>query len=378
MDFYNTQKIKSYYRGEKYRRKRLKSNIKISDMADYLGISVKDYELIERGLKPMPTKLLERFQMIIKGGEKMNNFEIAVKLKNVDDFYSDFQNNEHKYLAKFNIMDKMTLGRLLGYADGSCISRYKNIDVKKIPYNFKNKVYQFFENELNIQPIIIKKNDVKTGTTNVTNNDAERIVEEKKEGNKMKTKEEMKNKLVKYFKKNELLEILGKIKEKENKCARDIAKEMRIGESTLYQVSKRPSKCSYRMLKKVKDYIDNYYSSLENIEGENYVMPFGEDDTTIEKITNEIAKEEKEEENITFDNEDTDVIDNSDNSDNSDNDDNNISCKNNEKTQNNIDEITNAYKELIFKNIEKSNIDYKIYADALAKAITMIYEKRDK
>ena len=54
-------------------------------------------------------------------------------------------------MSEFNISTQKELGVLLGYADGTCISQLKQ-NKDNVAYDFKNRIYDFFNDELNIQP----------------------------------------------------------------------------------------------------------------------------------------------------------------------------------------------------------------------------------
>ena len=138
--------------------KRCKSGLNRSDVAKMLGVSYERYILIEKGLVKMPSNLIDKFNAIINKGKNENKLNKLENDKKVNDYIdwllsndSNGNSNLSNKMSEFNISTQKELGVLLGYADGTCISQLKQ-NKDNVAYDFKNRIYDFFNDELNIQP----------------------------------------------------------------------------------------------------------------------------------------------------------------------------------------------------------------------------------
>ena len=138
--------------------KRCKSGLNRSDVAKKLGVSYERYILIEKGLVKMPSNLIDKFNAIINKGKNENKLNKLENDKKVNDYIdwllsndSNGNSNLSNKMSEFNISTQKELGVLLGYADGTCISQLKQ-NKDNVAYDFKNRIYDFFNDELNIQP----------------------------------------------------------------------------------------------------------------------------------------------------------------------------------------------------------------------------------
>ena len=138
--------------------KRCKSGLNRSDVAKMLGVSYERYILIEKGLVKMPSNLIDKFNAIISTGKNENKLNKLENDKKVNDYIdwllsndSNGNSNLSNKMSEFNISTQKELGILLGYADGTCISQLKQ-NKDNVAYDFKNRIYDFFNDELNIQP----------------------------------------------------------------------------------------------------------------------------------------------------------------------------------------------------------------------------------
>ena len=138
--------------------KRCKSGLNRSDVAKMLGVSYERYILIEKGLVKMPSNLIDKFNAIINKGKNENKLNKLENDKKVNDYIdwllsndSNGNSNLSNKMSEFNISTQKELGVLLGYADGTCISQLKQ-NKDNAAYDFKNRIYDFFNDELNIQP----------------------------------------------------------------------------------------------------------------------------------------------------------------------------------------------------------------------------------
>lgn len=136
-----------------YKNKRNKAGLSQSDMAKELGIPCVKYEQIERGEIKMPKRLIDKFNEIISRGNNIHSLEKLEHEREVNEYIDWLNKNNHLKLEmdRFNISTRNELGQLLGYKDGSIISKLfsgKFADA----YDLKNKIYLFFHDELNMQP----------------------------------------------------------------------------------------------------------------------------------------------------------------------------------------------------------------------------------
>lgn len=143
-----------------YEKKRRKTSLTRSDVANYLNIDYKRYELIERGRVKMPKNLINKFNELMnkqKGEIKIDQLTREDKVNKwwdeISVCYGQGEYGLNKYMEEFNILNLTELGRLMGYKSACAIQqRLKGYGNRKTTYDFKNKLYSFFENELNIQP----------------------------------------------------------------------------------------------------------------------------------------------------------------------------------------------------------------------------------
>lgn len=146
-----------------YKRKRKKVGLAKSDMAKELGIDCKKYNLIENGVVKMPKNLMDKFNEIVSKGKNEHMLNRLDSERVVNEFWEEMTtkvNNQYKLKEKmkeFNIVTYGELAKLLGVSYSN-LSHYLTGHTKT-GYDFKNKLYLFFQDELNIQ--VPKKNNVK-------------------------------------------------------------------------------------------------------------------------------------------------------------------------------------------------------------------------
>lgn len=141
-----------------YKNKRNKAGLSQSDMAKELGIPCVKYEQIERGEIKMPKKLIDKFNEIISRGNNIHSLEKLEHEREVNEYIDWLSKDNHLKLEMdmFNISTRNELGQLLGYNDGSIISKLFSGKFTNA-YDLKNKIYLFFHDELNMQPKKSKK-----------------------------------------------------------------------------------------------------------------------------------------------------------------------------------------------------------------------------
>ena len=146
-----------------YKRKRKKAGLAKSDMAKELGIDYKKYNLIENGVVKMPSKLIDKFNEVVNKGKNEHMLNRLDSERVVNEFWDEMTtkvNNQYKLKEKmkeFNIITYGELAKLLGVSYSN-LSHYLTGHTKT-GYDFKNKLYLFFQDELNIQAP--KKNNIK-------------------------------------------------------------------------------------------------------------------------------------------------------------------------------------------------------------------------
>ncbi len=136
-------------------KKRMKSGLSVSEMANGLGISYKKYKSIEKGRVKMPTKLIDKFNNLV--GNKENKITVLSEREKANVWWDKMcvrnKNGEYalkKEMDKFNIYSYNQLADLVGGWNPTTLSRCLAGSVKTTA-NFKNAYYSFFQDELNIQ-----------------------------------------------------------------------------------------------------------------------------------------------------------------------------------------------------------------------------------
>ena len=156
-----------------YKKKRIAKGMSRSDIANALGIDYVRYDLIEKGEVKMPRNLIDKFNEVINKG-KINDIEKLNRDELVNQWWEEMKQKDEngnfklkQKMKEFNIDTFRELASLLGWKDGSNLSNYLNENVP-ISYDAKNRIYSFFENELNIQVPKKEKEE------NLNNNDADK------------------------------------------------------------------------------------------------------------------------------------------------------------------------------------------------------------
>lgn len=106
----------------------------------------------------MPSDLINKFNEVINRGLNINKLDQLNNEEMVNAYWEKLskKNEQGKYeflneqMKRFNIPNMTELGKLLGYKDCSAISLYLS-GKQNVSYNNKNKLYQFFMDERNIQ-----------------------------------------------------------------------------------------------------------------------------------------------------------------------------------------------------------------------------------
>lgn len=220
-----------------YYKKRRQSGLERSDVANLLGIDYKRYESIERGIVKMPKNLIDKFNEIVNRDKGENKIQQLNREQVVEEFWNEIKGNRQKLLEKmkeFNIATYKELAILLGYKEGSTISNYINGNIP-CSYDFKNKLYSFFENELNIQE----------PKTKVINKPISKTTKEEKE-------------LIEWYEKFDVKAWVTEKGMSIKECGRVIG----MPETTFYYLANKKFKSdrgpSLVNVEKVKNFIENY------------------------------------------------------------------------------------------------------------------------
>lgn len=146
------------YKRTYYRKKRHQARLSISEVANALGIDCTKYELIDKGEVKMPKILIDKFNEIINKGKNEQTLERLSREDVVNQWWDEMaiKIGHGKYklnekMKEFNIDSLLELSQLLGWKTQASLSNYLN-GYTPTSFNIKNKIYSFFENELNIQP----------------------------------------------------------------------------------------------------------------------------------------------------------------------------------------------------------------------------------
>lgn len=141
-----------------YEKKRRRTSLTRTDVANYLGISYKRYEYIEKGDVKMPKNLIDKFNKLMNKQKSEIRLEQLNREKMVNDWwdevskqYSHGRYGLNKYMEQYNISTYNQLAKLMGYSNSTTILNALGHN-RKTSYNTKNRYYSFFNNELNIQP----------------------------------------------------------------------------------------------------------------------------------------------------------------------------------------------------------------------------------
>lgn len=160
----------------KYGIKRRKSGLTVLDVANELNIPYDKYLEIERGEVKMPKNLIDKFNELINRGKHINQLNSTQKEIEINNWFDDITTKSddtgtyklNDLMKEFNIDKQYDLAKLLGICPSylsSALNKTSNACNQKI----KNRLYDFFHNELNIQPVKKKsiKKPVKIEDTNI-------------------------------------------------------------------------------------------------------------------------------------------------------------------------------------------------------------------
>ena len=141
-----------------YSDKRRKAGLSKSEVAEKLGIDYAKYELIDRGILRMPNRFLDKFNQIVNKSKNETVIDKLDKIDVVNKWWDEMSIKKahgsyalNDKMKEFNIETLGELDKLLGYSSKGATSGYL-CNSKVAGFDFKNKLYNFFHDELNIQP----------------------------------------------------------------------------------------------------------------------------------------------------------------------------------------------------------------------------------
>lgn len=230
-----------------YKKKRRKAGLAPSDMAKELGVDCKKYSLIENGVVKMPKNLINKFNEIVNKGKNEHTLERLNNEQVVNDFWNDMkikvdgQYNLKRKMKEFNIDTFRELSKLVGVSNSN-ISHYLSADWEA-PYDFKNTIYLFFQDELNIQ--VPKKSAVAKKTTYKI---------EKKTSDRVSPKQCHNQELIDYYNN---LDLATFVKER-NITAQGLAKAIGLHQDSVRRmITKETTIPSEKTILKIKNYMES-------------------------------------------------------------------------------------------------------------------------
>lgn len=149
-----------------YSDKRRKAGLSKSEVAEKLGIDYAKYELIDRGILRMPNRFLDKFNQIVNKSKNETVIDKLDKIDVVNKWWDEMSVKKshglyvlNDKMKEFNIETLGELDKLLGYSSKGVTSGYL-CNNRTAGFDFKNKLYNFFHDELNIQPPKQRSNTV--------------------------------------------------------------------------------------------------------------------------------------------------------------------------------------------------------------------------
>lgn len=224
-----------------WEKKRQKSGLTKADVANELGLSYVRYTAIEKGDIKMPSNLINKFNELINRGAE-NKFANMQNTIEADKFWEEIkqQNEDGTYklrdkMKEFNIANMKQLTNLLGYNSCGTIYNYLQ-DRMTAGDEFKKRIYNFFNDENNIQ--IPQKANKKR----------------KKGQYNRQALREINVELDKYYEETDFKDILHK----NNLTCVGIADYVGVHNSTISTMVNKKRKPGYDIIEKVKEYLDKY------------------------------------------------------------------------------------------------------------------------
>lgn len=232
-----------------WKKRRLKKGLHISEVANYLDISYEKYALIDKGDIKMPNKYIEKFNKLMNKSKGETSIDRLTREEIVNEWWDKMsqkkghgQFNLNEKMIEFNINSLKELDVLLGYTrESGTMSNYLN-GHRHISFDAKNKVYSFFENELNIQPPKIKQEKVIKSS---------KIVQSSAEYKE----------LLKWYDNFDLKEWMNKY----SVNRKDLSKKSGLSAGTIHNIIKKKHPTpTMSVMNKLKIFVDNYTEKHAN------------------------------------------------------------------------------------------------------------------
>ena len=238
-----------------WKKRRQASGLSKNDMANELGLTFNYYSAIERGDVKMPSNLIDKFNEIINRG-KQNELKNAENNVKADEFWNTVKQKKPDggyvltdKMHDFNIPNMNVLVELLGYKSAGTVWNYLQ-GRSPAGTEFKKRLYNFFNNELNIQ--------IPT-----------KVVGSGKKHPKRVREPIVDKELDKYFKETDFKKIL-----KDNRITNvQIAAAIGVHNSTVSNMTSKKFKPSYKVIADVKEYLDKALAKEEPVVDEPLIYP---------------------------------------------------------------------------------------------------------
>lgn len=239
-----------------FKRKRIQKGFDQSDMANLLEIDYKKYVAIEKGERKMPVNLIDKFNKIIEKGKSEVQLDHLTREQQIEQWLEEMRQPTddgimlQTKMKEFNIDTYKQLANLIGYRSGSTVSTCMNPKKgRTVSYDFKNLLYSFFQNELNIQD---KQSEFK-------------IQPRKTKTTKIRYPQE----LADFYAKFNLEHWLDEA----NMSMNDFAKKCQVSVNTIYNYIGGKIAPTVTTLAKIKNVVNNYTQAeqIKQSQSENYI-----------------------------------------------------------------------------------------------------------
>jgi len=221
-----------------FKKRRNQANLTKTFMAKELGLDYKYYDAIEKGVINMPIKLMDKFNEIINRG-KANEITAVENNFEADKFWKEVsQKDENGYwilvkkMREFNINSYGELVSLLGYKSVGTIYNYLQ-GTNPVGYEFKNRLYNFFSDEKNIQ-IPHESKRKRTSTKKARNKPVNDVLD-------------------KFYEETDFNQVL----KSNNITRKQLADAIFVNPSTISNMINKKIKPSYQILQDVKNYLES-------------------------------------------------------------------------------------------------------------------------
>lgn len=239
-----------------FKRKRIQKGFDQSDMANLLEIDYKKYVAIEKGERKMPVNLIDKFNKIIEKGKSEVQLDRLTREQQIEQWLEEMRQPTddgimlQTKMKEFNIDTYKQLANLIGYRSSSTVSTCMNPKKgRTASYDFKNLLYSFFQNELNIQD---KQSEFKTQPRKIKT-----------------TKIRYSQELADFYAKFDL----GHWLDEANMSMNDFAKKCQVSVNTIYNYIGGKITPTVATLIKIKNVVNNHTQTeqIKQSQSKNYI-----------------------------------------------------------------------------------------------------------